>query len=71
MIRIRCKVQFKWFDFWVGAYYDVDRCELYVCLVPMLPIKFWIEVRSAHFPAEEAPGICSRGYDMTERNQHG
>jgi hypothetical protein len=32
---------FKWFDFWLGWYFDQKGKSLYICLLPMLPIKVW------------------------------
>jgi hypothetical protein len=32
---------FKWFDFWVGLFYDTQAKELYIGLIPMLPIRIW------------------------------
>jgi hypothetical protein len=34
----RLSVSFKWYDFWVGAYYDDTPMgrKLYVCPVPMV-----------------------------------
>lgn len=31
---------FAWFDFWIGAYYDVGHRTLYVCLLPMCVMRF-------------------------------
>ena len=30
---------FKWFDFWIGVYIDVDNKTLYICPVPMFGFK--------------------------------
>jgi hypothetical protein len=37
------KLSFKWFDFWVGWYFDKVSRVLYVCLLPMLPIRLYLE----------------------------
>lgn len=37
-------ISFKWFDFWVGWFWDKDAKALYICLLPMLPIKIWVSV---------------------------
>jgi hypothetical protein len=33
------KISFKWYDFWVGGFYDVEKKTLYVCLIPCFPIE--------------------------------
>lgn len=30
---------FKWFDFWVGLYYDQKNRTLYICPIPMFGVK--------------------------------
>ncbi len=35
-------ISFKWFDFWVGFFVDVPGKALYICVLPLLPIKIWI-----------------------------
>jgi hypothetical protein len=32
---------FKWFDFWVGFFFDRPGKALYICVIPMLPLKIW------------------------------
>lgn len=34
-------VEFKWFDFWIGIFVDQPGHAVYICLLPMLPIKIW------------------------------
>ena len=34
-------VQFKWFDMWVGAYWDRVGRMLYVCPLPCVVLRFW------------------------------
>lgn len=29
---------FRWYDFWVGAYYDRTRKVLYICPLPMIGV---------------------------------
>jgi hypothetical protein len=30
------EIKFKWFDFWIGFYYDRIKKILYICPVPMI-----------------------------------
>lgn len=30
---------FRWYDFWVGAYYDRARKVLYICPLPMIGVE--------------------------------
>ena len=30
---------FRWYDLWIGAYYDVKTKTLYVCPIPMFGVK--------------------------------
>jgi hypothetical protein len=39
MFRNRISLSFKWYDFWVGFYWDRDNRQLYVCPLPMVVIK--------------------------------
>jgi hypothetical protein len=41
--RLSVSLSFKWFDFWVGWYFDKVSKVLYVCLLPMFPIRFYFE----------------------------
>ena len=38
---LRVEISFKWFDFWIGLYFDKRSHSLYICLLPMLPIRIW------------------------------
>lgn len=40
--KYHINISFKWFDFWIGLFVDVPNKSLYVCLIPMFPIKIWI-----------------------------
>jgi hypothetical protein len=42
--RLSIKLYFKWYDFWIGWYYDPKMHALYVCLLPMLPIRLALEL---------------------------
>lgn len=41
--RLQVKMMFAWFDIWLGAYIDTKERAIYVCIIPMLPIKISIE----------------------------
>ncbi len=41
--RWRARLFFRWYDLWVGAYYDPKGKALYVCPVPTLGLKIWRE----------------------------
>lgn len=30
---------FKWFDFWIGVYYDQPNRTIYICPVPMFGLR--------------------------------
>lgn len=30
---------FRWYDFWIGAYYDRERCDLYILPLPMIGVR--------------------------------
>lgn len=36
---MKVKIIFKWFDFWVGLFYDIKKKCLYIFPVPMVGIK--------------------------------
>jgi hypothetical protein len=36
---MKVRVFFAWFDFWIGAYYDVGHRTLYVCPLPMIVVR--------------------------------
>ena len=37
---MKFRVFFAWFDFWIGAYYDVGHRTLYICPLPTLVLRF-------------------------------
>lgn len=37
---MKFSVFWAWFDFWVGAYYDVGHRTLYICPLPMCVLRF-------------------------------
>lgn len=41
---IKIRIKFKWQDIWIGAYYEGYKegfCSIYICIIPMLPIRIW------------------------------
>ena len=41
---------FAWYDLWVGAFYDQDKCILYIQLVPCCGVKIIFR---------QAPRLCT------------
>lgn len=41
MLRIGACLKFRWYDFWVGWYWDRKREVLYICLLPMVVLEVW------------------------------
>lgn len=37
---MKFKAFFAWYDFWIGAYYDVGHHTLYICPLPMCVLRF-------------------------------
>lgn len=35
----RVSVFFRWYDLWIGAYYDRNAHALYVCPLPMIGVR--------------------------------
>jgi len=33
------KLQFKWYDLWIGAYIDKPNKTIYICLLPTIVLK--------------------------------
>jgi len=42
--HIRVKPYFKWFDLWVGIYWDKANRIAYIGLLPMFGVKVWNDV---------------------------
>ncbi len=40
---MRIKVYFAWYDLWIGAFIDRKANAIYICLLPTIVIKLWIE----------------------------
>ena len=41
---MRVKLMFKWYDFWVGAYWSAESRTLYICPLPMLVVALQREL---------------------------
>jgi hypothetical protein len=39
--KLHLAILFRWFDLWTGFYIDRKGKAVYICLVPMFPIKIW------------------------------
>jgi hypothetical protein len=37
---MKFKLLWKWFDLWIGAYWDVGHRTLYICPVPTVVLRF-------------------------------
>lgn len=40
--KMHVSISFKWYDFWVGVFWDRAHMALYICIFPMIPIKIWV-----------------------------
>jgi hypothetical protein len=41
---VRLRVFFRWYDFWIGAFYDRRDKILYICPVPMFGVAIWLPI---------------------------
>lgn len=39
--HITARICFRWYDLWVGAYWDGMRKILYICPLPCLVLELW------------------------------
>lgn len=37
---MKFNILWKWYDFWIGAYWDVGHRTLYICPLPTLVLRF-------------------------------
>ena len=58
MSRWKVRLKFCWYDFWVGWYWDRKWMKLYICLVPMVVLEVWRELKSMHL--DRALGVMGR-----------
>jgi hypothetical protein len=42
----KCKLEFLWYDFWIGGFWDRKKKKLYMCLIPMLVFSIWKESKN-------------------------
>ena len=46
MPRIKnISIKFYWPDLWWGVFFDTEKRAIYVCLIPMFPIKIELETK--------------------------
>lgn len=41
MGKLRVRVRFRWYDLWIGAYWDRNWKHLYICPLPCIVIEIW------------------------------
>jgi hypothetical protein len=46
---------FRWYDLWIGAYWDRDAKVLYVCPLPMIGLKIKMPFRRGKVPSWTSP----------------
>lgn len=44
----RARVFFRWYDLWIGAFYDRKQRALYICPLPMIGVRIG-RSPTAHF----------------------
>jgi hypothetical protein len=60
-MKLKAKMFFAWFDFWIGFYWDKEKRALFFAPLPCLVFK--IKVRESELP----PGMCKCGH---RRDRH-
>jgi hypothetical protein len=51
---------FRWFDLWIGAYFDRQNRALYVCPLPMIGVKIMQDAWPKEISFSMAPfGYCT------------
>jgi len=38
-MKFKCKIIFRWYDFWIGAFLDTHKHKLYIFPIPMVGIE--------------------------------
>lgn len=41
---LHVELKFKWYDIWVGGFIDVKDKAVYICLIPMFPVKVYVRL---------------------------
>ena len=54
---MRVTTFFRWYDLWIGAYWDRKGRDLYVCPLPMVGVKIHIPART--YPHEPECGLTT------------
>ncbi len=55
MQRFSVRPFFRWYDLWIGAYWDRENRVLYVCPVPMFGLKIKMPWRRGNPPSWRRP----------------
>jgi len=50
-IRLKARLRFRWFDMWVGLFWERETRTLYLCPLPMVVISIWREYIVGFDPA--------------------
>lgn len=53
---MKFRIFYAWYDFWIGAYWDVGHRTLYICLLPTIVMRF------------EFAGLRDEAMHRTDRN---
>jgi hypothetical protein len=61
---VKIRPFFRWYDFWVGFYYDQRAHILYVCPLPTVGLAIFLAVRCdiCGIKGDHAPYCVRRGY---------
>lgn len=61
--KYHINISFNWGFFWVGLFFEKSARSLYICLLPMFPIKIWV---TQHHICPEC-GACMQktAYDIS------